>query len=89
MDNLSLNTVSDLQKNYFQLLNLVEKNKKLTLYRYKKPAVVLLSPAFFLRLIKIKEKYEEFLALRKIDNYQKAKKAGKLLQSSSVEDLFK
>lgn len=83
-------SVSDLQKNY---ANLIEKVKKLAkpiiLLRRNEPEAVLISVSHYEDLVEKRKLYEEGLALNTIAEFEKEKKAGRLIVSNNPSDLFK
>ena len=93
MNNISLSqlaSVSDLQRNYSFLIAKVKKMAKpLILLRRNEPEAVLVSLPHYEDLIEAKRLYEEQVAFKAIEEFEKDRKAGKLLVANSPDDLFK
>lgn len=83
-------SISELQRDY---ASLVEKTKKLEqplfLLRRNEPEAVLISVPAYERLAEKSRLYEEKLAMEAVAEFEKDKKAGRLLVGTKAEDLFK
>lgn len=93
MNTLSLTqlaSISDLQRDY---TSLVEKVKRLAqpliLLRRNQPEAVLISVSAYEDLVTKNQLYEEKMAFEAIENFEKDKKADKLMVAKKAEDLFK
>lgn len=73
-------SVSDLQRDYVSLLSYVEKTKE--------PLVILKDNQPRVALVDIGE-LEKLYILKRLADYEVAKKTGKLLTATSVDELFK
>lgn len=83
-------SVSDLQRNYKSLLDLVERTKEpVVLLKDNKAKAALLDIGELEKLYMTKQDHEAQKIRRAIISYEKAKKAGKLLSATSVDELFK
>ncbi len=83
-------SVSDLQRNYAQLLRKVHETKEpLILLKDNHAEAALLDINKLEELYMIKRGHEEKEIKKAIASYEKAKKAGKLMSATSVDELFK
>jgi PHD/YefM family antitoxin component YafN of YafNO toxin-antitoxin module len=81
-------SISDLQRNYVSLVQRAKKFAPLLLLRRNQPEVVLISITAYESLLEKSRLYEEKLALEAITDFEKEKKAGKLLVGKTGADLF-
>lgn len=82
-------SVSELQRNYASLIERIKKlAQPLFLLRRNEPEAVLISVAAYEELAEKSRLYEEKLALEAIAEFEKDKKAGRLLVGTKAEDLF-
>ena len=85
-----LASISDLQRDYNSLLAKIKKlAKPIVLLRRNKPEAVLLSVKNYEELVENKRLCEEKMALEAIADFEKERKAGRLLVGTKAEDLFK
>jgi len=85
-----LASISDLQRNYTDLIERIKKlAKPLFLLRRNQPEAVLISVKDYEELVEKKRLYEERQAFEAIAEFDKDKKAGKLLVGRKASDLFK
>ena len=83
-------TTKDIQRNYRKVFDLAKKTKQpIVVLTNNKPDVAIMGIAEYDHLQKYTEEYELQQALAAIADYQKAKKAGKLIKVNSVKDLLK
>lgn len=83
-------SVSDLQRDYASLIEKIKKMAKpLFLLRRNQPEAVLISVPVYEELAEKSRLYEEQLALEAIAEFEKDRKAGKLLVGKTASDLFK
>lgn len=92
MNNLSISqlaSVSDLQRNYAALVRRIKRlAKPLFLLRRNQPEAVLISVRAYEELAEAKRLYEEELALKAIEKFERAKKEDRLLTGTKAEDLL-
>ncbi|MBI3109566.1 type II toxin-antitoxin system Phd/YefM family antitoxin [Candidatus Daviesbacteria bacterium] len=82
-------SISELQRGYASLIKRIKKmSKPLLLLRRNEPEAVLISVPTYEDLVEKKRLYEEKMALEAIVDFEKEKKAGKLLIAKRPEDLF-
>jgi len=93
MNNLmtyQLASVSELQRDYLSLIQRIKKlAQPLFLLRRNQPQAVLISVDAFQDLVEKSQLYEEKLALEAIAEFEKDKKAGRLITGTKAEDLLK
>ena len=93
MNTLSISqlvSISELQRDYASLVKRIKKMAQpLLLLRRNEPEAVLISVPAYEDLIEKKILYEEKMAIEAIVDFEKEKKAGKLLIAKKPEDLFK
>ena len=93
MNNLSVSqlvSISELQRDYASLVKRIKRMAQpLLLLRRNEPEAVLISVPAYEDLIEKKILYEEKMAIEAIVDFEKEKKAGKLLIAKKPEDLFK
>ena len=83
-------SISELQRDYASLVKKIKKMAKpLFLLRRNEPQAVLISVSIYEELLEKKRLYEERLAMEAVADFEKDKKAGKLLIAKKPEDLFK
>ncbi|GEM_PF-3286925 len=83
-------SISELQRDYASLVKRIKKMAMpLYLLRRNEPQAVLISVPAYEDLMEKKILYEERLAMEAIGDFEKEKKAGKLLVAKKPEDLFK
>jgi prevent-host-death family protein len=83
-------SISELQRNYASLVARIKKiAQPLFLLRRNKPEAVLVSIKAYEDLVEKKRLYEEKLALEAISEFEKDRKAGRLLTGKNGRDLFK
>ncbi|OGH23598.1 MAG: hypothetical protein A2698_00405 [Candidatus Levybacteria bacterium RIFCSPHIGHO2_01_FULL_42_15] len=83
-------SISELQRDYASLVKKIKKMAKpLFLLRRNEPQAVLISVPIYEELLEKKRLYEERLAMEAVVDFEKDKKAGKLLIAKKPEDLFK
>jgi len=83
-------SISELQRDYASLVKKIKKMAKpLFLLRRNEPQAVLISVSIYEELLEKKRLYEERLAMEAVVDFEKDKKAGKLLIAKKPEDLFK
>lgn len=83
-------SISELQRDYASLVEKIKKlAKPLFLLRRNKPEAVLVSVPVYEELVEKSRLYEEKLALGAIAEFEKDRKAGRLLIAKKPEDLFK
>lgn len=83
-------SVSDLQRDYKSLLDLVERTKEpVVLLKDNKAKAALLDIDEFEKLYMIKQDHEAQKIKNAIVSYEKAKKTGKLMSATSIDELFK
>ncbi len=83
-------SISELQRDYASLIKRIKKMAKpLLLLRRNEPEAVLISVPIYEDLVEKKSLYEEKLAIEAITDFEKEKKAGKLLVAKKPEDLFR
>ena len=82
-------SISELQRDYASLVKRIKKMAKpLFLLRRNEPQAVLISVPTYEELLEKKQLYEEMLAIAAIADFEKEKKAGKLLVAKKPEDFF-
>ena len=82
-------SVSDLQRNYADILAKMKKaSKPIFILKKNKLEAVIIDPLFYAQLIHQHQDTEEKIALNAIGIYQKEKKAKKLKKLSKAADLF-
>lgn len=93
MNTLSISqlvSISELQRDYASLVERIKKMAKpLFLLRRNEPEAVLISVPAYEELAEKSRLYEEKMALESITEFEKDKKAGKLLVGKKASDLFK
>lgn len=93
MSNLTISqlaSVSDLQRDYRSLVERIKKvAQPIVLLRRNKPEAVLISVAAYEELVEKKRLCEEGLALEAVADFEKERKAGRLLIAKKPEDLFR
>lgn len=93
MNTISLSqlaSVSDLQRNYSGLIDRIKKLAvPVVLLRRNRPEAVLISIKTYEDMAEIKRLYEEMDTLRAIEEFEKDRRAGKLLVGKTGSDLFK
>lgn len=83
-------SISELQRDYASLVERIKKiAQPLFLLRRNQPEAVLISVPAYEELAEKSRLYEEKLALEAIADFEKEKKAGRLLIAKKAEDLFK
>ena len=81
-------SVSQLQKNYAQLLETIkEKGSPLFLLRKNKPQAVILDIKLYKAILEQLKKIEEIQALEAINIYRSEKKSGKLKKMENVDEI--
>lgn len=93
MNTLSISqlvSISELQRDYASLVERIKKMAKpLFLLRRNEPEAVLISVPAYEELAEKSRLYEEKIALESVTEFEKDKKAGKLLVGEKASDLFK
>lgn len=83
-------SISELQRNYASLVERIKRRAKpLFLLRRNEPEAVLISVPVYEELAEKSRLYEEKLAFEAISEFEKEKKAGRLLVAQKPEDLFR
>ena len=83
-------SISELQRDYASLVKKIKKMAKpLFLLRRNEPQAVLISVPIYEELLEKKRLYEERIVMEEVVDFEKDKKAGKLLIAKKPEDLFK
>jgi prevent-host-death family protein len=83
-------SISELQRNYSSLIEKIKKMAKpLFLLRRNQPEAVLISVSAYEELAEKVKLYEEKMALEAIAEFEKDRKAGRLLRGERGSDLFK
>lgn len=85
-----LASISDLQRNYNSLIAKIKTlAQPIILLRRNKPEAVLVSVKSYEDLLEKQRLYEEKLALEAIEEFERDKRAGRLLIGKTAKDLFR